>query len=399
MKIIPVLLAATSHSTDAAFDIGTVFGVGHKHDGMKADNGFGSGHLESVYTAYLPLPTDEASLKAKGWTKHDKVCDEYMGYPWTFDVQGPSISHPLVLYTTKMGSLSGMATMVRDPSSQLSDEYKRYVSKAKLTCKTCGPNYEQLSIAFRKKGLACDVSFYDSKVFGDRLVLNPHGASDGSTPHKIPVEESVAKTDGWEKGSCFDGMGTHWFYDTGSKVMTWNWKTLLPVVAMYHEGKINAVFFNAPIPQASSPPKFGTPYDRKQGNGWESMPLPPQLMCANACSKTCPDRLVGPKISPFGSSWATQHIYFQEAKKVKCSADLWCGSDIIDGKPRNPFYVIPLKGNCCERSFWESSARIELLAEEGATTEEATEETTTSWASHVNSVSMLFAVFSLGLFN
>jgi hypothetical protein len=340
-------------------DIGTLLGVGHNHT-ESAGQGFGYNHMESVYTAYLQLPTNQAGLEELGWTQQGG-CDPYMGKAWTFEKSGASKTHPLILYTTNWGAISGIATVVRDPKGDIPSAYRKYIASKKIACPDCGA-YVQVNLAFRAKNQACS-GYADSMVFGDRIVLNAGGKSSLN----IPVTDSGLRNQGWIEGSCFDGMGTHWFYDSTyygnpNWKFPWNPNSLLPIVAMYHDGKINAIFFNTFVPQASGMPK--PVYDRNQGNGWESFPLPPDLMCANSCSKECTPNLVGPAYPGWGSSWATQHVYFRDNRQVKCSASLKCGSDKMpDGSTRNPAFIIPYKGQCCPDSYWKSigSLSVETL--------------------------------------
>ena len=58
---------------------------------------------------------------------------------------------------------------------------------------------------------------------------------------------------GYHRGSCFNGMGWHYFKDLAAppEKMSWQADNLMPVVPMYDpvKGRINAIFFSSAIVQ------------------------------------------------------------------------------------------------------------------------------------------------------
>merc|ERR1712070_816526 len=115
---------------------------------------------------------------------------------------------------------------------------------------------------------------------------------------------------GYTRGSCFDGMGWHFFKDVSVKgKMSWQAKNLMPIVPMYcpKHHTLNAIFFAS----AATQPKA---LFRSQ---WEPVPLPNLLMCKNFCDAKCTFSGMG----TFGA-WSTMHFYFNNVKDsmLKCTA-------------------------------------------------------------------------------
>ena len=111
----------------------------------------------------------------------------------------------------------------------------------------------QVSVGFRDPDDACTTGSSPSSLkLGDRLVINPEGVA-----RHVPLTATEAQAQGWHKGSCFAGMGTHWFLDLSLQngTMSWEIKNLLPIVTMYDEesenptGQINAFFFASSVIQ------------------------------------------------------------------------------------------------------------------------------------------------------
>merc|ERR1740117_1544860 len=129
------------------------------------------------------------------------------------------------------------------------------------------------------------------------------------------------------RGSCFDGMGWHWFLDTSmfDGKLSWKAENLFPVVTMYHEGQLNAMFFASTINQVSIP--------ILQSNEWEPKSLSNDEMCNNICDKDC----TFSGLTNAGP-WSTAHVYFRDHKSVTCDAGLTCG------------LTWPFRGNCCEKN-------------------------------------------------
>lgn len=74
---------------------------------------------------------------------------------------------------------------------------------------------------------------------GDRLILNAD-----TIAMILPVTEKTATTQKWTKGSCIQGMGTHWAYDVSTAPkMSWQDSNLLPV-GMHLLGVFYPQFFS-----------------------------------------------------------------------------------------------------------------------------------------------------------
>eukprot|EP00439_Symbiodinium_sp_Y106_P080254 s99_g19.t1 len=234
----------------------------------------------------------EDALKAKGWHKHAAECDPHLGYAWTEEEEGNTKSKPIVLYTTKGGQPSGVGITVE----QMQWATAKPVAPSSIEEKTAN-----LDVAFRSGAILCSGEKDETTALGTTLIVNPT-SSDGNSK-TLPLTEAEIKTQGWHRGSCFDGMGWHWFLDTSTRdgTMSWMAKNLFPVVTMYHEGavpthrveshlqysgcwtvtyrEINAIFFAAHLSQVSLP--------FIKSNEWEPSSLSNENMCKNTCDADC----------------------------------------------------------------------------------------------------------------
>lgn len=263
----------------------------------------------------------EDALKAAGWHKHGAHCDPELGFAWTEDASGANQHHPLKLYTTAGGQPNGVGYIIvgwgQDP---LPAPQKKWATEAPIVEPTRDVTIAHLDVAFRAGDIVCSGD-KETAVIGDTLIVNP------KSPNKkvLPLTDKDAKTEGWKRGSCFDGMGWHWFLDTsiGGGHLSWKAENLFPVVTMYNQGEINAIFFASTINQVSIP--------ILKSNEWEPKSLSNSQMCANLCDKDC-------TFSGLTSAgpWSTAHIYFRDHKQVTCDSNLKCGI---------PW---PFRGNCCE---------------------------------------------------
>jgi len=288
-------------------------------------SGFGGIEMEQTFTKYNGLPLGESALKAAGWIKAFGDCDKNLGFAWTpaqRDNNVPPRKTPLTLYTTAGGQPSGVgvdmfggftigAFVSPLPSSQ--------VPYAEWT----GGSY-RLSVAFRKGDIMCSGEVDQDVLIGDTLLVTPtsSGCADGCYTKEIPLTEPESAAANWTRGSCFDGMGFHRFLDTRSSqgevpgvspgTMTWDAENLFPVVAMYHEGQINAIFFNTWAVQSGL----------SGANTWEPIPLEnPEWMCKNFCDGKC-----GFKGTADEQIWffSTMHIFFRNHREVTCAPELKC---------------------------------------------------------------------------
>ena len=236
---------------------------------------------------------------------------------------GNTKQKPIVLYTTKGGQPSGvgMAFVGYSGEEPLPEEQKKWATADPLVPDVIDEAVAYVDVAFRSGEIVCSGEMEEATV-GTTLIVNPAGGENSMT---IPTTEAAVKEQGWHRGSCFDGMGWHWFLDTSKQDggMSWMAKNLFPVVTMFHEGELNAIFFAAHTSQISIP--------FLAANEWEPATLDNTNMCKNTCDEDC-------DFKGLTKGWSTAHIYFRDHKEVTCPADLHCG------------ITFPLRANCCEAS-------------------------------------------------
>lgn len=288
LGVVTVLLAAGAASAN---DLGNLLGVmNHSHD----DHGFGGDKMERTFKNYVDLPMGAEALREAGWVKSD-YCDPTIGHKWTQGGAKITKKQPLVLYTTSFGQPSGVGVQIYGSLPKQQQQWARIENHG----------VSLITVAFRKGDIICSGSKSDSEL-GETLIVNP----DGPASKELPLAESAAEDEGWHRGSCFDGMGWHYFLDTqeGNNRMSWEAENLFPVVAMYHEGKVNAIFFASwVVQQTLFPPN---------ANQWEPIPLANPLMCKNLCDSDC--KFKGT------SAWSTLHVYFRDHSLVTCEPGLKC---------------------------------------------------------------------------
>lgn len=300
------LLASLLHGISAEA-LGNMLGLGmqHVHDGARSAHEasaseIGSGVLERVYTNYAELPVGEDALRANGWTKHDgKGCHPQLGYAWSESSGGPTKQQPLVLYTTQSGLPAGVGIAIRNemPEPQL-----KWTTQNPVVEFQGDDVAYHIDVAFRRSGVCGDSGV--ASGIGEVLIVNPGGAHE----MEIPLTESEARAapNPWQKGSCYDGMGFHYFLNTkGESPPEWSASDLFPVVPMFHEGKLNAIFFASVTSQITFP--------LLAANWWEPVSLSDSEMCDNFCGN-CDFK------DHSGKSWSTMHIYFNHHRDVVCPA-------------------------------------------------------------------------------
>merc|ERR550537_7482 len=274
----------------------------------QAGSGFGGEKMQQTFKEFHNLPIGQAALLAAGWRKSDNDCDPHLGYGWLPGGDTTLKEQPLILYTTAAGQPSGVGVAVYgdvDGGPPFSKEQLPYTKNWGVV------DHEkvyQINVAFRKGKIMCDGSSSDA-FLGDTLIVNPGG----TMSKEIPLTEDESAAEGWVRGSCFDTMGWHRFFDTSGGPfpdgeLSWKGENVFPVVAMYHQGAINAIFFNSWTRQQTLLPP--------SSNNWEPIPLPNPLMCKNLCSPNC--GFTGT------SMWSTMHIYFRDHTEVKCDPSLKC---------------------------------------------------------------------------
>jgi len=293
LGLLTVLLAARAAS---AHNLGNTLGImNHSHD----DPGFGGGQMERT-PLYADIPMGSEALHQAGWVKAD-YCDPAVGHMWTQE-GGPTKKHPFVLYTTRAGQPSGVGVKI----------YNGNLPPSQQQWATIDENgFSLITVAFRKGDILCSGSRSDMAL-GDTLIVNPSFASNpsGHASKELALTESGAEDEGWHRGSCFDGMGWHYFLDTqeGHNRMSWEAKNLFPVVPMYHEGQINGIVFASwVVQQTFLPPST---------HQWDQIPMPNPLMCNVFCDSDC--HFKGTE------TWSTLHVYFRDHSLVTCDPSLKC---------------------------------------------------------------------------
>lgn len=284
---------------------------------------FGGSEMSRQYTKYNKIPVGEDDLSGSGWHKHTaNGCDSHLGFAWTKKSSGPTHAEPLIVYTTAGGQQAGIGTMIMswhgDPGLH-PNQQKWATSPSSIVV---GPADQfQVNVAFRSGSLVCSGAT-NGNLIGDVLIVNPGGAHSKN----LPLTESESASEGWHRGSCFDSMGWHRFFDTSTSDGSMSYGSpanLLPVTAMYHNGEINAFFFSSVLDQVSIP--------LVKYNGWEPVCLSDGNMCMNTCDSDCTFGDLGPN-----GPWSTMHIYLKDPSTVTCEPNLHCG------------VTFPFKGGCCE---------------------------------------------------
>jgi hypothetical protein len=252
-----------------------------------AANAFSIGdRLVRTYTEYVPLPITAQDATSQGWKPYNTTCDPALGVPYTHGGAAPSKNAPMILYFTAQGQAAGVG--VHDYGSAKSN----LVSKG--FWQQVGNSEYSISITFRNSSDMCSAT-PSQLPLGDQLIVNAAGLA-----YPLPVLESDASTQQWTRGSCFAGMGTHYFYDLASPGNpTWESANLLPISLMYNT-TINAFFFMTTNVQVGI----------SGAHGWEPVPLPNALMCKNWCSSECTFHDT--------SIFSTMHIYLHDHTTVTC---------------------------------------------------------------------------------
>jgi len=321
--IVGVTLAGSA-AAPAGAGLGDVLGRGH-HEHAMTDEHYGS-DLARTYTKYNALPMGESALRSAGWTKHNTECNPHLGYVWTEESSGATKCKPVKLYTTAGGQPSGVGTIILSyyDADALPAEQQKWATDEPMVGLSSYSDkpVAHVDVAFRSGDILCNGETNDD-VLGDTLIVNPGGKNSKT----IATTEAQSEAEGWRRGSCFDSMGWHRFLDTSLEngQLSWEAANLFPVVAMYHEGVVNAIFFASWLNQVSIP--------FVSYNEWEPLALNDKNMCANTCDHDC--TFAG---TPQGDSWSTMHIYFNDPKSITCDKNLECS------------LTWPFRGSCCDAS-------------------------------------------------
>jgi len=245
--------------------------------------------IQRDYGIYANVPTTVADASAQGWSALGP-CEPNLGIPYAQSASGPERHKPIVMYFTPAGQAAGAGVVIfagTPETSLINQGWFQQLSNG---------NY-YISVTFRNASSVCSNSPSEYPL-GDRLIVNAD-----TIAHYLPTTEKEAVQGQWTKGSCFDGMGTHYFYDLATAPrQSWVAGNLLPIVPMYYNGVINAFFFASTVVQQTLFPP--------ETNDWEPVYLPNSAMCKNWCSSSC--TFSGTK------SWSTLHMYLRDRTNVKC---------------------------------------------------------------------------------
>jgi len=192
----------------------------------------------------------------ESWQQSGYGCDDNLGIAYTQYGSTASSDYPITLYFTQSGYIAGIGASIygNPPQSLINAGYFQPVSD--------GVYY--ISLTFRDSSELCN-NYVPSEALGDRLVINANNLS-----LSLPMTEEDAINGQWTAGSCFYSMGYHYFYDLATAPsMSWVASNLLPIVPMYSNGTINAIFFASTIVQQGL----------LSSHEWDGIPLPNLLMC------------------------------------------------------------------------------------------------------------------------
>jgi len=245
------------------------------------------------YTTYAGMPITVAQAQQQGWvpTSSATSCQPGLGIQYAADHGGVSTGYPISLYFTPAGQVASIGMNVYGEPKAPPNSYVLIRDS---------PKTYLVTVSFRNSSATCSGQPFPTLPLGDQLVINQ---ARPNIAQALPITTSQALVGNWTKGACFDGMGTHYFYDVtsgGKPIMSWKAANLLPIIPMYYQGKINAFFF------ASSAVQQGL----LSANMWDKIPLPNLLMCKNWCDPKC--------TFADTSFYSTGHIYLTDYTQVKC---------------------------------------------------------------------------------
>jgi len=234
------------------------------------------------------------------------ACRPSLGIRYANSAAAPSSKHPMSVFYTPGGQISGVGVTVFGhswisfigPAAQptlVRDRFWRPVAGARNTW--------EIFVSFRGPQDVCSNTPLRQAV-GDRLFINQDTINVG-----IPLRATDATASGYTPGSCINSMGQHFLYDLSSAPQpSWVEGNLMPVIPMYYPpqtGFINAFFITTPVMQDGS-----TSF--KGAADWDFPPIPTRAMCLNWCSSRCPGNWKTPV-------WSTMHIFLNPNwSNVKC---------------------------------------------------------------------------------
>lgn len=246
--------------------------------------------LLGPFNSFGTYPTTVSQALASGYSNSSGSCNPNLGIAYSRGGKGPSQNYPVVFYFTAGGQISGVSVDLFGATSIAT-------SLTPFWMPVSSQQY-RMAVTFRDSNI-CDPDFTFSETLGNQIVINAFA----KTPFPMPLLESEALTARFTAGACINQMGTHYSYDMNTApYMSWNSSALVPLVLMFNEGVINAMFF--------------TTIDVQQlltnAHQWDGISLTNALMCLNWCDKDCQ--------WPGSSSWSTMHFFFNEPDSATCSS-------------------------------------------------------------------------------
>jgi len=252
------------------------------------------------YTVYENQPIIDDDAYGAGFTPSG-ACIPKLGNPFAKD-GASSESAPVTLYFTGGGQISGVGVDVFGAMKPELVDAGYFIPVDKGNKLNATERYH-IAVGFRGAADVCSDQIYPEKI-GTSAIINPHGIAKA-----IPLTSKEAEEAKFHRGSCFNGMGFHYFLDlVRGPRMSWQAKNLMPVVPMYDPttNSLNAIFFASTVNQNSL---FSS-------HGWEPVPLINFAMCKNWCDSDC--------TFSDTSIWSTMHFYFNDVKELKCPSNLKC---------------------------------------------------------------------------
>lgn len=222
-----------------------------------------------AYTVYNPNPITVAEATSQGWTKAGTCID---GLGLHYEKYGSKVA----LYYTAGGQVSGVRVYI-----EYDDGVKENLVHNGFFTVDGKRHYAEVGFRNDAGNSVCDASHQFAEPIGTSLTVSPENPS--AVFKHIPLAAEDATAMAFHKGSTFDGMGTHYFYDISDRSgsLSWYASELMPLVPMYHPvtGKIQAIFVAATSRQQTIFPP--------SSNGWEPVPLVNAAMCQNLCDHNC----------------------------------------------------------------------------------------------------------------
>jgi len=253
--------------------------------------------LEHTYMLFKDLPLTLEEAISDDWIPlNDGNCDPNIGIAYfnpQSPNQNPNTDHPIVLYFTAAGQISGVGVVhVGRPAQGLGQYWQNE------------DNMYILKISFRSSSASetlCSNNTQFQEALGTQVVINQ-----GSLNLALPLTKSEAINSLWTNGSCLPKMGQHWSYDLAfAPDLSFKGQNLMPVTVMYNldTNKISAFFFSTPRAQVS----LLTP--------WEG-PFTSTIMCQNWCDTNCYSKIDNPLLG----LWSTLHFFLTDVNLNVCGA-------------------------------------------------------------------------------